>query len=183
MPSTASPWRTTASREVYANAWIRVREDDVVRPNGSTGIYGVVQFATAAVGVVPLHADGSTVLVAQYRYTLDRWSWEIPEGGGDPAAGLREEAARELREETGLTAARWTDLGPVEPSNSVTDQLGRVFLAEGLRQSRPQPDPTEHLRTWRLPVGEAVAMALDGRISDALSVVALCRADAVLRGR
>ncbi len=178
-----SPWRTLASREVYANAWIRVREDDVVRPDGSRGIYGVVSMRAAALAVGPLFDDGSTVLVGQYRYTLSAWSWEIPEGGGLLDGDPQPEAARELREETGITAARWTDLGAVEPSNSITDQRGRAFLAEDLTEGSPQPDPTEELRLWRLPLRDAVTMALDGRITDGLAVVGLCRADYALRRR
>jgi 8-oxo-dGTP pyrophosphatase MutT (NUDIX family) len=179
----ASPWRTLSSRQVYANAWMRVREDAVLRPDGSPGIYGVVGIRSQALGAVPLFPDGTTVLVGQYRYTLSAWSWEIPEGGGALGEDPRAEAARELREETGLTARRWTDLGPVEPSNSITDQLGRVFLAEDLTEGEPTPDETEQLRLWRLPLVDAVAMALDGRISDALAVVGLCRANAAVRRR
>src|SRR3712207_686131 len=129
-----NPWRTTSSRRVYSNPWISVREDRGVRADGSPGVYGVVSFATLALGVVPLLDGGETVLVGQHRYPLDEWSWEIPEGGGEPDRDAAEEAARELREETGLVAADLTDLGAVEPSNSVTDQRGRVFLATGCTQ-------------------------------------------------
>ena len=178
-----SPWITEGSREVYRNAWIRVREDAVIRADGSPGIYGVVGFWNLAVGAVPLFADGTTVLVGQHRYTLDAWSWEIPEGGGDPRLPPVEEAARELREETGLVARVWTALGELHTSNSVTDERALLFLAEDLDQRDPEPEPTEQLLLWRLAFDDAVAMALDGRVTDSMSVAGLLRTAELLRRR
>ncbi len=175
-----SPWTTRSSRRVYDNPWITVREDAVTRPDGSDGIYGVVSMRSLALGVVPLHRDGTTVLVGQFRYTLEAWSWEVPEGGGDPAADPLAEAARELREETGLTAGSWSDLGELHTSNSVCDERALLYLATDLEEGEAEPEGTEELLTWRLDLGEAVAMARDGRITDAMSVAALLRADAVL---
>jgi len=177
------PWITTASRVVYENPWISVREDDVLRADGSPGIYGVVSMRNLALGAVPLFADGTTVLVGQHRYTFDTWTWECPEGGGDPARGVLPEIARELREETGLVAARWSPLGELQTSNSICDERALLFLAEDLEQREPLPEPTEQLLLWRLPLADAVAMAVDGRITDAMSVAALLRADAVVRDR
>lgn len=178
-----NPWRTVSSRDVYANPWIEVREDAVVRPDGSPGIYGVVSFRTVALGAVPLHADSTTVLVGQHRYTLDEWSWEIPEGGGDPQRPAEQELARELEEETGLVAARLTPLGRLHTSNSVTDERALLFLAEDLTEGPARPEPTEQLVTWRLPLADAVAMAEDGRITDSMSVAGLLRAERLLRAR
>jgi 8-oxo-dGTP pyrophosphatase MutT (NUDIX family) len=178
-----NPWRVTASRVVYENPWMVVREDAVVRPDGAPGIYGVVGFRSVALGAVPLFGDGTTMLVGQHRYPLGAWSWEIPEGGGDPARAPQREMARELAEETGLTARRWTPLGPLHTSNSVTDERALLYLAEDLVEGEAAPDPTEHLVPWRLPLAAAVAMALDGRITDAVSVVGLLRAERLLRQR
>jgi 8-oxo-dGTP pyrophosphatase MutT (NUDIX family) len=130
---------------------------------------------------VPFTSDGDTILVGQYRYTLDQYSWEIPEGGGSPADGPLVGAQRELREETGLTAGRWSYLGEVHLSNSVTDETGCAFLAEDLTFGQAEPEGTEQLRLRRLPLAEAVHMALTGEISDSLSVVGLLRADHFLR--
>lgn len=177
------PWLTRSTREVYANPWIRVREDQVTRPDGAPGIYGVVEFRSTALGVVPVFPDATTLLVGQHRYTLGEWSWEIPEGGGALDREPEEEIARELHEETGLTARRWTALGPVTTSNSVTDERGLLWLAEDLVEGAGDPEPTEVLVPWRLPLADAVAMALGGHITDAMSVVGLLRADAVLRAR
>jgi 8-oxo-dGTP pyrophosphatase MutT (NUDIX family) len=170
-----SPWRKTRTTQVYDNPWIRVREDAVVRPDGLPGIYGVVEFKHVALGIVPLFANGDTLLVGQFRYTLDAYSWEIPAGGGDPARPAAAESARELREETGLVAARWTSLGAIHTSNSVTDESALLFLAEDLTEHPPVPEGTEQLRLWRLPFSEALVRALDGRLTDALTVAGLCR--------
>ena len=181
MEPTRSPWTRRASRVVYDNPWIRVRDDRVIRPDGQPGVYGVVEMKSWAVGIVPLTDDGDTFLVGQYRYTLDLYSWEIPEGGASKLATPLDSARRELREETGIAAARWTYLGEAHLSNSVTDEVGCVFLAEGLAFGDAEPEETEELRVRRLPFAEAVAMALVGEISDALAVIGLLRADRYLR--
>ncbi|HKR02143.1 MAG TPA: NUDIX hydrolase [Pyrinomonadaceae bacterium] len=169
---TESPWETLASREVYDNAWIRVREDSVIRPDGEPGIYGVVHFKNIAVGVLAVEGD-SVYLVGQFRYTLDRYSWEIPEGGcaegEDPLAAAR----RELEEETGLSAANWEKLGEAHLSNSVTDERAVWFLATGLTQGRHRPEGTERLEIRRVTFQTALDMALAGEITDALSLLAI----------
>jgi len=177
------PWIVRGTREVYANPWIRVREDDVLRPDGSPGIYGVIELRTRCLGAVPLLQDGTTVLVGQHRYTLGEWTWEVPQGGGAFDADPLVEVGRELREETGLTAQRWSPLGPVLVSNSVTDERGLLWLAEDCVEGVASPEPSEALVSWRLPFADAVAMALDGRVSDAVSVAALLRAAALIRSR
>jgi 8-oxo-dGTP pyrophosphatase MutT (NUDIX family) len=159
----------------YENPWITVWHDEVTRPDGNPGIYGVVHFANRAVGVLAIDDEDRVVLVAQHRYTLDHDSWEIPEGGvpddEEPVVG----AQRELREETGLTATTWRELCWLELSNSVTDETAVVFVATGLTRGVADPEPTEALRVRSVPFGEALAMTLDGRILDALSVVAIQR--------
>lgn len=177
----SNPWRRRSTRQIYKNPWIHVREDQVIRPDGQPGIYGVVEFQNNAVGVVPLADNGDTFLVGQYRYVLDIYSWEIPEGGGPKHESVLTAARRELREEAGITAERWTYLGEAHLSNSATDEVGCVFLAEGLTIGEAEPEGTEELRVWRLPLAEAVEMALTGEISDALAVIGLLRADHYLR--
>jgi len=170
------PWTRNHSREVYDNPWIRVREDAVTRPDGSPGIYGVVSFHNLTIGVVALNAAGETVLVGQHRYPLDYYSWEIPEGGcpkGDSPEGT---AARELREETGLEAARWDYLGCMVLSNAVSDEYGHLYLARDLTQHEPEPEPTEVLQTRWQPLEAACADAEEGRITDLVSCTGLLRA-------
>jgi len=172
-PNQRSPWTTLASRLVYDNPWIRVREDRVLTPGGSEGIYGVVKFRNCAVAVVPIDAEGHTWLVGQYRYPLDRYSWEVPMGGHPVDADPREGARRELAEETGLRAARLTELLRPDVSNSVTDEVAAVYVAQELTQGATDFDPTEQLAIRRLPFDDALAMALDGRITDLLSITSL----------
>ena len=170
----SNPWRTLSSEPVYDNAWIRVREDQVIRPDGRPGIYGVVHMKNRAVGVVPLHDDGTVTLVGQYRYTLDTYSWEIPEGGCPPGEDPLATAHRELLEETGLRAAEVRPLGgELHLSNSICDELGYLFVATGLTQGDADPEGTEKIAVRRVPFQKALDMALNGQINDHLSVTAL----------
>jgi 8-oxo-dGTP pyrophosphatase MutT (NUDIX family) len=161
---------------VYRNPWIRVREDRVRNPGGGEGIYGVVEYRNRAVGVIPIDDDGFTWLVGQYRYTQDSYEWEIPEGGCPPGESPEACARRELREETGLVADEITPLLlGLQLSNSVSDERADLFVAGGLTQADADPEETEALTVWRLPLSEAIEMACDGRIRDAMSVIGLLR--------
>jgi 8-oxo-dGTP pyrophosphatase MutT (NUDIX family) len=170
-----SPWQRRSRRTAYDNPWITVWHDDVVRPDGQPGIYGVVHFRNLAVGVVAIDAEDRMVLVGQYRYTLDAWSWEIPEGGVPFGEDALEGARRELREETGYSAATWRELGRVHLSNSISDEAGVLYLATGLAPGAATPDGTEAIEVVHLPFDEALAMTFDGRITDILSVVGIQR--------
>jgi 8-oxo-dGTP pyrophosphatase MutT (NUDIX family) len=169
---TSNPWRKTSSREVYDNPWIRVREDEVVRPDGEPGIYGVVHFKNIAVGVLAVEGD-ELYLVGQYRYPLERYSWEIPEGGCPEGEDPLEAARRELEEETGLCARRWEKMGEAHLSNSATDERAVWYLATELTHGEPRPDGTEQLEIRRVKIQEALRMALSGEITDALSLLAV----------
>jgi len=169
-----NPWITHETHEVYDNPWIRVTESRVTNPAGGPGIYGVVHFKNHAVGVVPVDENDCTWLVGQYRYTLDRYSWEIPEGGCPEGESAIDAARRELREETGLIADHFECLlAGITLSNSVTDERATVFVARGLHQAEASPEETEDLRVKRVPLSEAVALVRDGAIDDAVSVMAL----------
>lgn len=176
-----SPWKLVGSREVYVNPWIRVREDQVIRPDGMPGIYGVVEFGNFALGAVAVAQNGDTFLVGQYRYTLDEYSWEIPEGGGAKGISPLESIQRELKEETGIEAGEWIDLGRLHLSNSVTDEVGRVYLARNLTLGEPAPDGDEVIAVRRLPLAEAHEMCMDGRITDGVSIIGITRAVHYLR--
>jgi 8-oxo-dGTP pyrophosphatase MutT (NUDIX family) len=152
-----------------------VFHDEVTRPDGGPGIYGVVSFKTRAVGVVALDDSGRVLLVEQYRYTLGEDSLEIPEGGVPFEESMLDGAHRELAEETGYTAAEWRDLGPFATSNSITDEVGRLYLATRLTAGEPHPDGTEAITARWLPLDEAVAMVERGEITDAMSQIGLLR--------
>lgn len=166
-------WKKLDSRLVFDNPWMSVYEDRVINPGGGRNDYGHVHFKNAAVAIVPLDPEGFTWLVGQDRYTLGQYSWEVPMGGSPLDADRTAAAHRELAEETGLRAARMTELLSVHMSNSITDEAGYVFLAEDLTEGESDPEETEKLAVRRLPFAEAVAMATDGRITDALSCLAL----------
>ncbi|HEV8489270.1 MAG TPA: NUDIX hydrolase [Candidatus Limnocylindrales bacterium] len=175
LPSTTSPWRRRSRRVAYENPWVTVWHDEVTRPDGKPGIYGVVHYANLAVGVVPIDEQDRVVLVGQFRYTLGAYSWEIPEGGVPPDEDPLVGARRELREETGLEAAEWRELGRIHLSNSISDEAGIAYLATRLTEGVASPDGTEDLQIRRVSFDEALEMTRDGRITDVLSVVALQR--------
>ncbi|MBK8442228.1 MAG: NUDIX hydrolase [Sphingobacteriales bacterium] len=171
-----NPWTTLSVQEMYDNNWIQVTHETVLNPAGGAGIYGKVHFKNWAIGVIPLDAEYHTWLVGQYRYPLQQYSWEIPEGGcplhSDPLAT----AQRELLEETGITAHRWTTLLDIHTSNSVTDEFGTVYIAQDLQFGAAQPEETELLQVRRLPFEEVFNMVMNGYITDSLSVAGILKA-------
>ncbi len=168
------PWRRHSRREVYRNPWLRLWHDEVSRPDGSPGIYGVVHFEHIAVGVVAVDDMDRVALVSQHRYTLDHLSWEIPEGGARRDENPLEGARRELREEVGATAVTWRLLGVSHISNSVTDEVAHLYLATDLTLGAQDLDASEDDLAVRWePFADVVAMCRDGRITDAMSIIAV----------
>jgi ADP-ribose diphosphatase len=173
---TRNPWTRRTRETVYENAWIQVHHDQVTRPDGQPGVYGVVHFRARATGVVALDGLGRVLLVGQYRYTLDRYSWEIPEGGSPWDEDPLEGAKRELAEETGYRGGTWGELIRFTLSNSATDEEGVLFLAADLETGDAAPDPTEELRVRWVAFDEALAMIDAGEIHDVMSQVGLLAA-------
>jgi 8-oxo-dGTP pyrophosphatase MutT (NUDIX family) len=170
-----NPWTTLGRRPIYENPWIAVREDQVLRPDGSPGIYGVVHFKNRAIGVLPVEDDGSIWLVGQHRYPLNAFSWEIPEGGCPEGESPEAAAHRELAEETGLSAASLERIAVSHLSNSVSDELAIVFRASGLTPGESNPEETERLLVRRVSWEDAWRMLERGEITDSMSVIALLR--------
>ena len=165
----ANPFRVLSTRTAYENPWISVEHNEVTRPDGAPGVYGVVRFANRAIGVLPLFADGTVPLVGQHRFPFDAYSWELPEGGGPKNEAPEDAARRELSEETGVTAEHLLEIGRADLSNSVTDERAVLFLAWGLTEGAASPDGDEVLAHRRVPFADLLAEVLDGRITDALT--------------
>ena len=171
----ASSWQTHKTTVVYDNTWISVTHREVTAPTGKAGFYGVVHFKNSAIAIIPVDSDGHTWLVGQERYPVGQYSWEVPEGGSIHGESLLGAAQRELREETGIIAGMWTSLARSHLSNSVSDETAFVFLAQQLSFTSTDPDDTELIELKRLPLQEAIAMAMDGTITDALSLISLLK--------
>lgn len=172
-------WKKLSSRTIYDNDWMQVREDHVINPGGGENQYGYVHFKNCAVAIIPLDDHDNTWLVGQERYTLGAYSWELPMGGAPLEEVPLDAAMRELKEETGLTADKWTEIMRLHTSNSITDEFGVVFLAEDLTVGKPQFEETEVLEIRKLPLVEAVEMAESGAITDAISIAALLRIEKI----
>ncbi|MEP0368719.1 MAG: NUDIX hydrolase [Cyclobacteriaceae bacterium] len=170
-----NPWIKQKGKMIYENPWLRLDEDEVINPGGGISHYGKVHFKNLAIAIIPLDEDQNTWIVGQWRYALNEYSWEVPMGGGPLEIDRLESAKRELKEETGLTAKKWTEFMKVHTSNSVTDEVGYAFLAEGLTEGETDFDETEDLEIKKLPFKELHEMALDGRITDGLSIVAILK--------
>ncbi len=166
-------WKTLSRKTVYENPWIAIEHHDVITPSGSEGIYGLVKFKNKAIGIVPVDPDGHIYLVGQFRYALNEYSWEIPEGGGPLGEPPLETARRELKEETGLVAAKWEQIARIHTSNSATDEEGFLFLAEELTQFEPETEDTEDIQVRKVHLSEAVNMVLRSEITDSLSVAGI----------
>lgn len=174
MAKTLNPWTTLSSQLVYQNPWIRLREDKVITPSGEPGLYGVVEPRGYAIGIAALTPDNQIYLVGQYRYPMQQYSWEIPEGGSESPETPLETAKRELQEEAGLIANTWEQLGgEIHLSNCFTSERGYLFVARDLTVTEKSPDATEVLEVKKIPFTEALAMVTSGEINDALTIMAI----------
>ena len=175
-----NPWKIVDEKLMYDNQYISLTHYNVINPSGGKSIYGKVHFKNTAIGIVPVDKDLNTYLVGQFRFTINQYSWEIPEGGcpvnENPLLG----AKRELLEETGLKAERWKVLGTSYLSNSVSDENSVFYLATELSQHQAQPEETEQLRVKKVSLHKAFDMIDEGEITDALSILALRKVQALL---
>ncbi len=170
-----NPWKILSSEVKYDNPWINVTEHQVINPRGGKGIYGKVHYKNLAIGIIPLDDDMNIWLVGQYRFVLNQYSWEIPEGGGKFDVEPVESAKRELREETGLIASKWTEIQRMHLSNSVGDEHAIIFLAQALTLGAAEPEETEDLRIKKIPFQKAYQMVLDGTITDSMAVAGILK--------
>lgn len=175
------PWTVHGEKLAYQNPWMKVREYDVTRPDGKPGLYGVMEPENLAIGILPIFADGTVMLVGQYRFALDCWSWELPEGGGPLNELPLDSAKRELAEETGLEAVNWLEFLQLDMSNSITNERAVAFIAWDISQGEAEPEGTEDIETRRVPFAAALREAMDGRIRDAFTLAMLLKADYMAR--
>lgn len=170
-----NPWKTLASKKIYDNNWISLTEHQVLNPNGGEGIYGEVHFKNLAIGILPLDEDYYTWIVGQYRFPLKAYSWEIIEGGGPLHLDPIESAQRELVEESGIIAQKFTEIQRMHLSNSVSDELAIIYVAQELQLGKSSPEETEDLVIRKLHFNEVYAMVMNGTITDSISVAAILK--------
>lgn len=167
-----NPWETTKSEVVFKSPWISVTRNEVIHPAGTSGEYSTVHFKNVAIGIVPMDDDRNIWIVGQFRYPLNRYSWEIVEGGGPLDAPLLESAQRELLEETGIVAEKWEMIQETHLSNSVTDEYGVIFVARDLSFHKANPEDSEQLQVKKIPFEDFYRMVEQGEVTDSLSVIA-----------
>ncbi len=171
-----NPWKIDGSTSIYSNSWIQVTEFNVRNPNNGIGIYGRVHFNNIAIGILVLDKNYNTWLVGQYRFPIDKYSWEIPEGGGDLEVSPVESAKRELKEETGIVAKNWTTLLEMDLSNSVSDERSISFVARDLTFEESEPEETEQLQIKKVPFDDVYKMVMNGEIRDSITVSSILKA-------
>jgi len=175
METHKNTWKKLSTTITYSNPWIEVQHHQVLNPSGGEGIYGQVNFKNIAVGVVPVDAEGNTYLVGQFRFPLEEYSWEIPEGGCPIGEDVLAAAKRELLEETGLLAQNWTVISRIHTSNSVCNEVGFIFLAENLTQGEAEPEETEDLKIKKITLKAAVELVMNNQITDSISIAGLLK--------
>ena len=180
--SEQNPWTILESKKIYQNPWISLTEHQVLNPSGGKGIYGEVHFENYAIGIIAIDEDDMICLVGQYRFPLKQYSWELPEGGGLLGGNPLDAAKRELLEETGLVAKEWTEVLRMHLSNSVSDELGILYLAKDFEQFEAEPEETEQLEVKKIPFETAFAMVMNGEITDSLSVAGILKVKLMREG-
>ncbi len=175
-----NPWITNSSEKVYESPWIKVTKHDVLNPANKPGTYSVVHFKGLAIGVLALDNELNTWLVGQWRYPVNEYSWEIPEGGGAHDVEPVESAKRELKEETGIVAKNYKEIMRMHLSNSATDELAIVFVATGLTFEESEPEESEVLQLKKIHIDEAYNWVMEGKIMDAITVAAILKTKILL---
>jgi len=167
----ADPWIRLSKETVFESDWLKVESHDCLDPVGNPAQYGTVHFKNRAVGVIP-YDDGLITLVGQYRFPLQDYSWELPEGGCPKDSTPLEAAKRELKEETGLSAKNFQPFMELHLSNSVTDEWAKIYLATGLTQGDAAPEDSEVLRLRKVTLNALIEEIEAGKITDAITVAA-----------
>lgn len=178
-----NPWITKSSENVYESPWIKVVKHDVLNPAGNPAIYSVVNFKNLAIGILPIDNEYFTWLVGQWRYPINEYCWEIPEGGGPLGIDPLISARRELKEETGIIASSFLELMRLHLSNSATNELAIVYVAKNLDFETAEPEESEVLQVKKIHLNEAYEWVMNGKITDAISVAAIMKAKILMEQR
>lgn len=176
----SNPWKTISTKEIYQNPWIKLDEHQVLNPKGNAGLYGTIHFKNLAIGILPLDEKLNTWIVGQYRFPINKYSWEIPEGGGNRNISALESAQRELLEETGIIAKEYIKIQEMYLSNSASDEFAILYLARNLTFTTPQPEESEELQIKKIPFDDLYQMVLKGEILDSLTVAAVLKTKLML---
>lgn len=174
-----SPWKKINSKIAYQNPWIKVREDLVVRPDGSSGSYAIVETNGPSVFIVALTPELEIYLIKLFRYPTQKWSWELP-GGGFSGLEPLEEAKKELEEETGLVASKWISLGSAQVMNGVCNEMSYFFIAKDLKETENKSQEEGIVEIKKFPFGKVLEMIKKGEFDDGQSMAAILKASLYL---
>ncbi|OGJ22088.1 MAG: hypothetical protein A2804_02450 [Candidatus Pacebacteria bacterium RIFCSPHIGHO2_01_FULL_46_10] len=169
------PWTITDSKTVYKNSWINVREDKVIKPDGKEGIFGVVEMKPG-VSVLPIDDERNVYLTKEYHYAVGRETIEAISGGIDKNENEEDAAKRELREETGITANEWIDLGVIDPFTTVVKSPNYLFLARGLEFSKAKPEGAEKIKVIKISMGKAIQWVMESKITHGATTTLILKA-------
>lgn len=172
MSTNVRPFTTLTSRIAWSCPWYRVRQDEIITPDGRPGVYNVIE-KPDAVWIVPITTDLRVVMVYQFRYTVDEWCWEVPAGSVKPGQTIEEAAREELQEEVGGEAPALEYIGRFFLANGICDEVGHIFLATGVSIGAPHHEPAEVMSVHMKTIAEALRMALAGEITDGPTALAL----------
>ncbi len=178
--NTHNPWKTLDTKTVHESPWIKVDHHKVINPGGFDSFYSTIHFKNLAIGVIPIDEDMNTYLVGQFRYPIEEYSWEIPEGGGDRNIDPIESASRELQEETGITAKEYRHLVTSHISNSATDEKAIIFMARNLEFGDANPEDDEELQCKKVSLAQLFKMVESGEITDSLTIMAAQKIELML---
>ncbi len=176
------PFTTLSTQIAWSCPWYNIRQDKILLPDGSSGIYNIVQKAPS-VWIVPITPAGDIVLLRQYRYTVDDWCWEVPAGSVKEGQNPKEAACEELREEVGGHSTKWTSIGPLYTANGICNEIGHIFLARDVELGQVAHEPAEIIEIHQKPIAEVLTMARTNQIKDGSSALALLLCQAHLQGQ